>query len=304
MAPSLGNCLTPILVGYLCTQHTGDAVVMIYGAILMQNCLFLAAYTRPVYIERVIKTTYNMLRDAVEDEDEVIFSNHNRPNNKEQRPNEQPQSNEASNANQDEDADVVVYNSRKNAKEIIDPSIQQRENRPASVSENRFSTDFSSMFAENPSTSNRFSSDFGTFDITHHNRIKYQELQSIDRDNSNPQPLYRETTVDAPQNIVFTNDVAPGTARRTATIKKNLITVWNMLLDINFYLYALFHLCTTFSILILGVAFPTLVWEQNPSMNIWSVSFDLCLSPLSFSSYDITCFEFPFIFNLTFVDKG
>lgn len=286
MAPSIGNCLTPILVGYLCTQYTGDVVIMIYGAILMQNCLFLASYTRPVYIVNIIRTTYNMLRDAGEDDDEVIFSKQNRANEKEQRSNEQSQSNETSNPTQDDDADIVVYNSRKNAREIIDPSIQQRENKPAIVNENRFSTDFSSMFADNPSTSNRFSSDFGTFDVVGSNRIKYQELQSID--NSNPQPLYRETTVDAPQNIIFTNDMTPGTAKRTATIKKHLITVRNMLKDVNFYLYALLNLCTTFSILILGMAFPSLLWELNPSMNIWSVSFDLRIknSPLCNSVYN------------------
>lgn len=276
MAPSIGNCLTPVLVGYLCTQYTGDVVIMIYGAVLMQNCIFLASYSRPVYIVNVIRTTYNMLRDAGEDDDEIIFSKQNKANEKEQRAHEQSQSNEIPNATQDEDADIVVYNSRKNAKEIIDPSIEQRENRPAiSITENRFSTDFTSIFADNPSTSNRFSSDFGSFDVVSSNRIKYQELQSIDRVNSNPQPLYRETTVDAPQNVVFTNDVTPGTARRTLNIKKNLITVWNMLQDINFYLYALLNLCTTFSILILGMAFPSLMWELNPSMNISSVSFDL-----------------------------
>lgn len=275
MAPSIGNCLTPLLVGHLCTQYTGDIVVMVYGAVLMQNCIFLASYTRPVYIVNVIRTTYNMLRDAGEDDDEIIFSKQNKASDKEQRSNEQSQSNEATNAAQDEDADIVVYNSRKNAKEIIDPSIEQRENRPSIINENRFSTDFTAMFTDNPSTSNRFSSDFGTFDVASSNRIKYQELQSIDRVNSNPQPLYRETTVNAPQAVVFTNDMTPGTARRTLNIKKNLITVWNMLQDINFYLYALLNLCTTFSILILGMAFPTLMWELNPSMNISSVSVDL-----------------------------
>lgn len=274
MAPSIGNCLTPILVGYLCTQYTGDIVIMIYGAILMQNCLFLASYTRPIYIVNIIRTTYNMLSNAGEDDDEVIFSKQNRANELEQRSNEQSQSNETPNAIQDEDADIVVYNSRKNAKEIIDPSIQQREDRPTIVNENRFSTDFSAMFADNPSTSNRFSSDFGTFDVVGSNRVKYQELQSIDRVNSNPQPLYRETTVDAPQNLVFTTDVTPGTARRTASIKKNLITVFNMLQDINFYLYALLNLCTNFSILVLGMVFPALMWEINNTMNIWSVSFN------------------------------
>lgn len=244
----------------------------------MQNCLFLASYTRPVYIVNIIRTTYNMLRDGGEDDDEVIFSKQNRVKEKGQRSNEPSQSNEMPNATQDEDADIVVYNSKKNAKEIIDPSVQQRENNLAIVNENRFSTDFSSMFADNPSTSNRFSSDFGTFDVVGSNRIKYQELQNIDRVNSNPQPLYRETTVDAPQNLVFTNDMTPGTARRTASIKKNLITVWSMLQDINFYMYALLNLCTTFSILILGMGFPSLMWELNPSMNIWSVS--LCKTRL------------------------
>lgn len=263
MAPSIGNCLVPILVGYLCTLHTGDVVVMIYGAILMQNCLFLAAYTRPIYIERVIRTTYNMLRDAVEDEDEVIFSNQNRPEQ------EQTNTDPVPSTTQDEDNDVVVFNSKGNAREIIDPAIQYRENRPANSP--RFSSDFSSMFTEDD---NRFSSDFGNLDVTSYGRINgYQELESIDRDGQNPQPLYRETTVDAPQgNIVFAAEMTPGTARRTAFLKKNLIAVKNMLADLNFYLYAMLHLCTTFSILILGVVFPPMVWEQNPSMNIFAVS--------------------------------
>lgn len=75
-----------------------------------------------------------------------------------------------------------------------------------------------------------------------------------------------------PGSVVFAAEVSPGTARRTASIKKNLITITSMLRDLNFYLYALLHLCTTFSILVLAVVFPPLIWEQNPSMNIWSVS--------------------------------
>lgn len=268
MAPSVGNCLVPILVGYLCTIYTGDVVVMIYGAIIMQNCVFLASYSRPIYIEKVIRHTYNMLRDAVEDEDEVIFSNQAR--RAEQRDSQNTPTVEPSQSTaQDEDVtDVVVYNSRKNAKEILDPSIQYRENRPASR-EARFSSDFSSMY---DATANRFSSDFGTLDITSYPRVNgYQELESIDR--QTPQPLYRETTVNAPQNnVVFAADMTLGTARRTASLKKNFITITNMLLDINFYLYALLHLCTTFSILVLGVAFPPFIWEKNPKNNIWSVS--------------------------------
>ncbi|XP_049872738.1 uncharacterized protein LOC126371471 [Pectinophora gossypiella] len=271
MAPSVGNSIVPIVVGFMCTQHTGDVVVMLYGAILMQNCLFLASYTRPVYIEKVIRTTYNMLRDAMEDEDEVVFSNQNRQNT-EQRSNV-TQNTEA--PTQDED-DVVVFNSKQNAKEIVDPSIRARENESGHV-ERRFSSDFSAMFAGHPSSSresNRFSSDFGSLDVTSYVRVSgYQELEDIDREIQNPRPLYRETTVDAPPgNLVFTAEMTPGTARRTASLKKNLITVKNMLLDVNFYLYALLHLCTTFSVLILGVVFPPLVWTSNPSMNIWSVS--------------------------------
>ncbi|XP_026488717.1 uncharacterized protein LOC113395339 [Vanessa tameamea] len=272
MAPSLGNVLTCLLVGYLCTIYTSDIVVMIYGAILMQNCLFLAAYTRPVYIERVIRTTYNMLR-AVEDDDEVIFSNQN-PN-----PNQRPTETQVASrspttvaenvvSTQDEETDVVVFNSRRDAKEILDPEVRHRENNTQA----RFSSDFSAMY-DGPS-SNRFSSDFGALDISSYSRISgYQELENIDRDGQNPQPLYRETTVNAASNsLVFTSDITPGTARRTASLKKNFITVMNMLLDLNFYLYTLLHLCTTFSILILGLVFPAMIWELNTSMNVWSVA--------------------------------
>ncbi|XP_068633860.1 uncharacterized protein [Battus philenor] len=272
MAPSVGNCLVPVLVGYLCTVYTGDVVVMIYGAIMMQNCLFLAAYTRPIYIEKVIRTTYNMLRDAVEDDDEVIFSNQ-RQNESQPPTQSQPRTAAAGSANEaqdDDNADVVVFNSRKNAKEILDPSVELREN--GTAPERRFSSDFSTMFADNV-TGNRFSSDFGSLDVNTYTRISgYRELASIDRE-AHPQPLYRETTVEAPQgNLVFAAEVTPGTARRTASLKKNFITVVNMLQDLNFYLYTLLHLCTTYSVLVLGVVFPPLIWEQNPSMNIWSVS--------------------------------
>lgn len=275
MAPSVGNCLVPVLVGYLCTVYTGDVVVMIYGAIIMQNCVFLASYTRPIYIEKVIRHTYNMLRDAVEDEDEVIFSNQARlhANRDAERANAQrtnSQEEPSQSTAQEEDAtDVIVFNSKKNAKEILDPAIQYRESRSVSAKESRFSSDFNSIYDTTP---NRFSSDFGTLDITSYARVNgYQELENIDR--QVPQPLYRETTVNAPANsVVFAAEVSPGTARRTASMKKNFITITNMLMDINFYLYALLHLCTTFSILVLGVVFPPLIWEQNPSMNIWSVS--------------------------------
>ncbi|CAG9562342.1 unnamed protein product [Danaus chrysippus] len=268
MAPSLGNVLSCLLVGYLCTVYTADVVVMIYGALLMQNCFFLAAYTRPVYIERVIRSTYNMIR-AVEDEDDVIFSNQTA--DRSQRPTgSRDMRVEVSSENpvsvQDEDAnDVVVFKSNRNAREIIDPEVEQREN----SRDMRFSTDFSTMFE----TPNRFSSDFGNLDVMSYSRINgYQELENIDRE-QHPQPLYRETTVNAPSNsLVFTSDVTPGTARRTASLKKNFITVVNMLLDFNFYLYTVLHLCTTFSILILGLLFPSMLWELNPSMNIWSVS--------------------------------
>lgn len=308
MAPSVGNVLIPIIVGSLCTMYTGDVVVMIYGAIVMQNCLFLASYTRPIYIEKVIRHTYNMLRDAAEDDDEVIFSNQNRQNQSEpQQENNRTQTTASIEARQepqeDDQTDVVVFNSNKDAKEILDPEVEYRENRISN--QERFSSDFTNMYdgsrsnrfssdfsdpsrrfssdftaasnrfsSDFGSTSNRFSSDFGSLEISNYNRISgYQELESIDRAGQNPQPLYRETTVNAPQNgIVFSAEMTPGTARRTASLKKNFITITSMLLDINFYLYVLLHLCTSFSILILGVFFPPLIWEQNPSMNIWSVS--------------------------------
>lgn len=279
MAPSVGNCLVPILIGYLSIVYTGDVVVMIYGAILMQNCIFLASYSRPIYIEKVIRHTYNMLRDAVEDEDEVIFSNQARKSEAQRKNNEQNNSQGEPSSSQnmaveEDGTDVVVFNSRKNAKEILDPSIQYRENRPASK-QSRFSSDFSTMY---DTGANRFSSDFGTLDINSYARVNgYQELENIDT--QAPQPLYRETTVNAPANsVVFAAEVSPGTARRTASLKKNFFTITNMLKDINFYLYALLHVCTTFSILILGLIFPPLIWEQNPSMNIWSVS-DLFFPP-------------------------
>lgn len=261
----------------------------------MQNCIFLASYTRPVYIERVIRHTYNMIRDAVEDDDEVIFSNQNRDRQGPVQQNSE-QTDAANTMAADEDGtDVVVFKSNRNAKEIIDASVQYRENNTANPS--RFSSDFSSMYDETNtnrfssdfgsssnrfssdfgSASNRFSSDFGSLDINNYNRVSgYQELESIDRSGQNPQPLYRETTINAPQNpVVFAAEMTPGTARRTASLKKNFITITNMLIDVNFYLYALLHLCTTFSVLILGVIFPPLIWEQNPSMNIWSVSLKL-----------------------------
>lgn len=281
MAPSVGNCLIPILIGYLCTIYTGDVVVLIYGAIVMQNGMFLASYTRPIYIEKVIRHTYNMLRDAVEDEDEVIFSNGNQSSPPEQEVQSITVNVEVTpgTANDEDGNDVVVFNSRQNAKEIIDPSVQYREK----SNSQRFSSDFGAIFDGSTSnqfssdftpTSNRFSSDFGSLDVSNYNRISgYQELESIDRDGRDPQPLYRETTINAPQNsVVFAAEVTPGTARRTASLRKNFITITSMLMDLNFYLYALLHLTTTFSILVLGVLFPLLVWEHNSSLNIWSVS--------------------------------
>jgi hypothetical protein len=288
IAPSVGNCVMPIVIGYFLTQYQTDVVVMIYAAIVMQNCVFLASYTRPIYIEKVIKSTYNMLRDAVEDEDEVIYSNQNRPTEPENPPR---------NETQDEDAnDVVVFNSVKGAKEILDPEVQYRERNMTNQS--RFSSDFSNMFAgstnrfssnfgsqdisdyngesttgQGETSTNRFSSNFGSQDIYNYNintrSQGYQELENID--SQNPQPLYRATTVNAPSVAVFP-EASPGTVRRTASLKKNFITITNMLIDVNFYLYALLHLSTTFSILVLGVFFPVLFWEQNQTMNIWSVS--------------------------------
>ncbi|XP_063621836.1 uncharacterized protein LOC134794080 [Cydia splendana] len=266
MAPSVGNCLVPILVGRLCTSYSdGYVVVMIYGAILMQNCLFLASFTRPVYIERVIRNTYNMLRDAVEDDDEVIFSNQRQ---EDPERNVQPQSS----TQQDDDAtDVVVFKSKKNAKEIVDPTIQYRE-KTVTVSNQqnqpRFSSDFSEILA---ASTNRFSSDFGSLDVASYGRVSgYRELESIDR--SQPQPLYRETTEAPGQSVVFGAEISPGTARRTASLRKNFITVVNMLLDLNFYLYALLHLTTTTSIFVLGVWFAPVVKAKNASMNIWGVA--------------------------------
>ncbi|CAK1541903.1 unnamed protein product [Leptosia nina] len=277
VAPSLGNVLSPLLTGYLCTIYSSDTVVMITGAILMQNCLFLASFTRPIYIERVIRSTYNMLRDAVEDDDEVIFSNQLR---REPRAASNPVS------TQDEDAhDVVVFKSNRKAREILDPDIEARQDSNGG----RFSTDFSSAFG---SRSNRFSSDFGTLDVNY-STIGYQELESIDR--VNPQPLYRETTVNAPtsNNSVFAADATPGTARRTASLKKNFITVVNMVQDFNFYLYTLLHLCTTYSVLTLSVLFPPLMWEQNPSLNIWSISVLTAIGHAAALSFVILCIFMP-----------
>ncbi|KAG6447871.1 hypothetical protein O3G_MSEX005235 [Manduca sexta] len=301
MAPSVGNCVIPILIGYLCTIYTGDVVVMIYGAIIMQNCVFLASYTRPVYIEKVIRSTYNMLRDAMEDDDEVIFSNQRRNAEERERAQRAAETEEpVPRTTQDEDAaDVVVFKSRRNAKEILDPSMQNREN----GNQSRFSSDFGSMFdgansnrfsSNFADSSSRFSSDFGALDIADYGRVSgYQELESIDRDGQVPQPLYRETTVNAPQAVVFADEMTPGTARRTASLKKNFITITNMLLDINFYLYALLHLCTTFSILVLGVVFPPLIWEQNPSMNIWQVSTLIAVAHGSALCFIMLCIVLP-----------
>ncbi|XP_053604673.1 uncharacterized protein LOC128671877 [Plodia interpunctella] len=262
IAPSIGNCIVPIVVGYSLTKYTGDVVVMLYGAILMQNCFFLAAYTRPVYIEKVIRTTYRRIIDAGDDDDEIIFSNQSRS-----EPPTVTQVTEGP-STQEDPTDVVVFNSRINAKEILDPDVQQRER--AISNERRFSSDFSGMYNDN----NRFSSDFGTLDITSYSRIgPYQELENIDRDAQNPQPLYRETTVNAPdENLVFSSDMTVGTARRTAMLKKHFITVANMLVDVNFYLYTVLHLCTTFSTLVLLLFFPIFFWEKNPSLNIWGVT--------------------------------
>ncbi|CAB3254405.1 unnamed protein product [Arctia plantaginis] len=283
MAPSVGNCLVPILVGYLCSHYTGDVVVMIYGAIVVQNCIFLASYSRPIYIEKIIRHTYNTLRDAVEDEDEVIFSNQNSIQN--------PVSNGPSQSvppRDDDTTDVVVFKSKMNAEEIMDPAVQYRESRSIS-NDARFSTDFSTL---SDVTHNRFSSDFGSLDITHYSRVGYRELENIDR--QQPQPLYRETTMNAPHgSVVFAAEVSPGTARRTASIKKNLITITSMLRDLNFYLYALLHLCTTFSILVLGVVFPPLIWEQNQSMNIWSVSTLIAVSHGSALCFIVLCVVLP-----------
>ncbi|XP_013192234.1 uncharacterized protein LOC106136283 [Amyelois transitella] len=287
IAPSIGNCIVPIIIGYMLTKYPGDVVVMIYGALLMQNCFFLAAYTRPVYIEKVIRTTYRRIIDAVEDDDEIIFSN--------QGHSEPPTITQATEgpSTQDDPTDVVVFNSRKNAKEILDPVVQQRER--AISNERRFSSDFSEMYNDN----NRFSSDFGTLDITSYSRIgAYQELESIDRDAQNPQPLYRETTVNAPdENLVFSADMTAGTARRTAMLKKHFITVANMLIDVNFYLYTMLHLCTTFSTLIIGLLFPIFFWEKNTALNIWGVSQMVTVAHGLALCFILLCVMLPKTFN-------
>ncbi|XP_041980080.1 uncharacterized protein LOC121733791 [Aricia agestis] len=290
MAPTLGNVIVPIIIGYLCTVYSSDIVVMMYGALLMQNCLFLATYTRPVYIERVIRSTYNMIR-AVEDEDEVIFPNQN------PQPSQSTPAPAATVSIEDDANDVVVFKSKRGAKEVIDPEVEYRANRFSSdfsaMDTNRFSSDFSTMY-DSPS---RFSSDFGTLDI---NRVSgYQELANIDREGQNPQPLYRGTTVDTPSSLVFPTEVTPGTARRTASMKKNFITFTNMLLDINFYLYTLLHLCTTFSILLLGVIFPPLLWELNPALNIWSVATMTGIAHAGALCFIVLCIALPKTINET-----
>ncbi|XP_059052998.1 uncharacterized protein LOC131847432 [Achroia grisella] len=288
MAPSIGNVLVPLLVGYLCSLHPATGVVMRYAAIIMQNCFLLASYTRPVYIEKVIKTTYKSLQDAIEDDDQVIFSNQSRSNERNAQTNPVAA---GTSAQEDDGTDVVVFDSKKNAKEIIDPQIQQREKKIV-INDNRFSSDFSTMYT---SSNNRFSSDFGNLDVTSYSRIDaYQELESIDREASNPQPLYRETTVNSPENnIVFNTTMTEGTARRTGALKKNFIAIKSMLLDLNFYLYTLLHLCTTFSVLILGVVLPLLIWNRNPSMNVWGISKMLSLSHGAALCFILLCIFLP-----------
>ncbi|XP_045769061.1 uncharacterized protein LOC123869977 [Maniola jurtina] len=300
MAPSFGNAVTCLVVGYLCTVYTSDLVVMIYAAILMQNCIFLAAYTRPIYIEKVLRSTYNMIR-AVEDDDEVIFSNQNTQRIVTIEERTDPIASRAATENvstQDEENDVVVFKSKKGAREILDPEVQDRENSTHARFSSDFSTDTPNRFSSDFSAfdrPNRFSSDFGTLDITSYSRINgYRELENIDRDGQNPQPLYRETTVNAPSNnLIFTPDVTPGTARRTASMKKNFITVMNMLVDLNFYLYTLLHLCTTFSVLVLGLVFPAMLWELNPTMNIWSVASVTAISHAAALCFIMLCIAMP-----------
>lgn len=288
MAPSIGNCVIPILVGYLGTKYTGDVVVTIYAAILMQNSFFLASYTRPIYIEKVIKRTYNMLRDAVEDEDEVIFSNQisaTEQGNTAATPVETNQP--GTSQNEENDDSIVVFNSTKNAKEILDTSVQIREKTSSNA---RFSSDFSSMAFDAP---NRFSSDFSTFEPR---ATGYQELENIDREQG-PQPLYRETTVNSPTQsglaYAINPDMTPGTARRTASFKKNLITLSNMLRDVNYYQYILLHLATTFSLTMLGVVLPPLIWEANQTLNIWNVSLYLCILHSAALSCIMMCLILP-----------
>lgn len=287
VAPSIGNCIIPLFIGFLCSTYTSDVVVMIYAAILMQNCLFLASFTRPIYIEKVLRSTYKMLRDAVDDEDEVIFSNQRANNsNREAKITTEsaPQGSTSTNVNvhaDDVDDSIVVFNSRKNAKEILDPSMQMRENGILNMYDaKRFSSDFNTIYNDDEIIDeNRFSTDYGKFDVhrTNHKVHAYQELENIDSITQNPQPLYRETTVhtQATQNTVsFAVDpnAVSGPARRTASLKKNFITIATMLRDINFYLYTILHMSTTFSVLILGVIFPPLILEHNSTLNIWKVS--------------------------------
>lgn len=295
MAPSIGNCVIPIILGFLNSRHTADVVVMIYAAILMQNCLFLAAYTRPIYIERVLRNTYKMIIDAVEDEDEVIFSNQNNAgvsNHAGDNPTavNSTQSNQHNAQLDDGDDHIVVFNSKVNAKEIFDPSVQLREkglNR-----ESRFSSDFSTMYNDGAVNENRFSSDFSN--IAYQNVNGYQELENIDSAAHNPQPLYRETTVNSPAgNYVVDPNMTDGTARRTATIKKNIFVVVNMLKDINFYLYTLFQLSSTFSVLMFAVLLPSIIWTRNPSLNIWRVSITVTIMHVGACCLVMLCSALP-----------
>lgn len=305
MAPSIGNCLIPIVVGLLCSNYTANVVIMIYAAIMMQTCLFLAAYTRPIYIERVIRSTYKMLRDAVEDEDEVIFSNQNTSrtniatNTVETSVSPGDGSHTNSNTIDDGDDHIVVFNSKKNAKEIFDPSVQLRERNENDNIANRFSSDFTNTYDERRMNENRFSSDFSNFDLgrSFQNHERYRELESIDRISQNPQPLYRETTVNAPiqSNLSFVVDpnMTSGSTRRSASLKKNFFTVLNMLKDIDFYLYTFLHLSITFSSLVFSVFLPALIWEQNPTLNVWKVSTTLAIANAAAFCLVILCMLLP-----------
>ncbi|GBP52086.1 Monocarboxylate transporter 8 [Eumeta japonica] len=291
LAPAVGNCVAPLIVGMLCVKYPndGDSVVMVYAALLMQNCFFLASYSRPIYIERVLRSTYSTLKD---DDDDVIYS---RPSTANDERNRQPalsahgrgprgQTIGTAVADDVEDH-VVIFNSNRNAKEILDPEVQTREYVADVAAQRRFSSDFGAvLYADgaDPTRSNRFSSDFTAADIGRGATGGYQELAAIGGAASDPQPLYRATTVDAgPQyglSFAVEPEAAPGTQRRTASLKKHFITVTNILVDVNFYLYAVLHLSSTFSILVMSLFFAPLVMKENQSMSVWDISMLLAIT--------------------------
>lgn len=72
-----GNISIMLIMGVVFAHFATSIGLLVYAAFVWQNCLVLLVYSRPTYVTVPLQKNYKILNEAVEDDDEEIYSSQN-----------------------------------------------------------------------------------------------------------------------------------------------------------------------------------------------------------------------------------